>query len=143
MLLPSLLFGAHGSRLDQMDGLEQQEGSLVKHKGATLACKMALIGGTALAKKHPSLGRLHDARGELADYFGWVTVVDPVTKAVPALLSEWKWSGADGMDTAMMKQYCGLKFASIDWFNGTNGINALTAWRRSQVHCCNRCCCTC
>ena len=100
--------------------------------GTSLCAKLLLSGSVSLAKKHTSLGRLYDARGELPDYFGWVTVIDPVSKTVPPLLVEWKWSGPDGTDTAMMKQFCALKFSAIDWFNGANGINALVAWKRSQ-----------
>ena len=100
--------------------------------GTSVCAKLLLGGSTSLAKKHSALGRLLDARGELADYLGWVTVVDPLTKVVPPLLLEWKWSGADGTDTVMMKQFISLKFPTIDWFNGPNGINALIAWKRSQ-----------
>lgn len=100
--------------------------------GTALCAKLLLTGSKTLAKKHKSLALLFDARVELAAYFGWVMVVNPQTKVVPPLLVEWRWSGHDGLDTAMLKQFTALKFPTIDWHNGPNGINALIAWKRNQ-----------
>ena len=100
--------------------------------GTAVCAKQLFTGAVTLAKKHAVLGRLNDARGALPEYFGYVMAVDPVTGMVPSLLTEWKWNGPSGLNTAMMDQWLALEFPTLDWFNGPSGINALTAWRTNQ-----------
>jgi hypothetical protein len=86
-----------------------------------LICK----GEARIARVHPLTRTLLGFRSELGEYFGRCQAVDVASRAVPARLKDWRWTGPDGLHTKQMELFLDQRFTEMDAYNAPCGLYAM------------------